>query len=158
LSESWTRFQAANFPAMLSTLLGWQPGSVRDDSQLRAPGLRRERIAVGRCCLQHARLGCTSDDGGEPDSGRLHSSEIRYYAGAAAASGRGGSSAAAEGFQRRFGGTVDRNDRRFRPARDSRAPATQRTLKRYALTAMSGIKDDINGTETKWIVQECPAR
>ena len=104
--------------------------------------------------------------GGEPsrhalDAARMatRQREVRYYAGAAAASGRGGSSAAAEGFQRRFGGTVDRNDdRRFRPARDSRAPATQRTLKRYGLTAMSGIKDDINGTETKWIVQECPAR
>ena len=104
--------------------------------------------------------------GGEPSRHALDAAqmatrqrEVRYYAGAAAASGRGGSSAAAEGFQRRFGGTVDRNDdRRFRPARDSRAPATQRTLKRYALTAMSGIKDDINGTETKWIVQECSAR
>ena len=29
LSESWVRFQAANLPAMLSTLLGWRPGSVR---------------------------------------------------------------------------------------------------------------------------------
>ena len=29
MSESWTRFQAANLPAMLSTLLGWRPGSVR---------------------------------------------------------------------------------------------------------------------------------
>ena len=104
--------------------------------------------------------------GGEPSRHALDAAqmatrqrEVRYYAGAAGASGRGGSSAAAEGFQRRFGGTVDRNDdRRFRPARDSLAPATQRTLKRYALTAMAGIKDDINGAETKWIVQECPAR
>ena len=58
--------------------------------------------------------------GGEPsrhalDAARMatRQREVRYYAGAAAASGRGGSSAAAEGFQRRFGGTVDRNDRRF---------------------------------------------
>ena len=29
MSESWTRFQAANLPVMLSTLLGWRPGSVR---------------------------------------------------------------------------------------------------------------------------------
>ena len=103
--------------------------------------------------------------GGEPsrhalDAARMatRQREVRYYAGAAAASGCGSSSAAAESFQRRFGDTVNRNDRRFRPARDSLAPATQRTLKRYAMTAMSGIKDDINGTETKWIVQECPAR
>jgi hypothetical protein len=25
LSEAWARFQAANLPAMLSTLLGWRP-------------------------------------------------------------------------------------------------------------------------------------
>ena len=41
LNEAWARFQAANFPVMLSTLLGWRLGGVRDDSQLRAPGLTR---------------------------------------------------------------------------------------------------------------------
>src|SRR5215213_5697372 len=41
LNEAWARFQAANLPAMLSTLLGWRLGGVRDDSQLRAPGLTR---------------------------------------------------------------------------------------------------------------------
>ena len=39
MSEAWGRFQAANIPAMLSTLLGWRLGGVRDDAQLRAPGL-----------------------------------------------------------------------------------------------------------------------
>src|SRR5829696_5228595 len=39
LNEAWARFQAANLPAMLSTLLGWRLGGVREDSQLRAPGL-----------------------------------------------------------------------------------------------------------------------
>ena len=43
LSESWARFQAANLPAMLSTLLGWRIGGVRDDSELRAPGLTRAK-------------------------------------------------------------------------------------------------------------------
>ena len=43
LSEAWGRFQAANIPAMLSTLLGWRLGGVRDDSQLRAPGLTRTK-------------------------------------------------------------------------------------------------------------------
>src|ERR687895_2243804 len=43
LSEAWARFQAANLPAMLSTLLGWRLGGVRDDSELRAPGLRRAK-------------------------------------------------------------------------------------------------------------------
>ena len=32
LSEAWARFQAANLPAMLSTLLGWRLGGVREDS------------------------------------------------------------------------------------------------------------------------------
>jgi len=43
LSESWARFQAANLPAMLSTLLGWRPSSVRDDSEVWTPGLRRAK-------------------------------------------------------------------------------------------------------------------
>jgi uncharacterized membrane protein len=43
LNEAWARFQAANFPAMLSTLLGWRLGGVRDDSQLRAPALTRTK-------------------------------------------------------------------------------------------------------------------
>jgi hypothetical protein len=41
LNEAWARFRAANLPAMLSTLLGWRLGGVRDDSELRAPGLTR---------------------------------------------------------------------------------------------------------------------
>ena len=48
LNEAWARFQAANLPAMLSTLLGWRLGGVRDYSQLRAPGLTRTKdILVG---------------------------------------------------------------------------------------------------------------
>jgi hypothetical protein len=43
LNEAWARFQAANIPAMLSTLLGWRLGGVRDDAQLRAPGLTRAK-------------------------------------------------------------------------------------------------------------------
>jgi hypothetical protein len=43
LNEAWARFQAANLPAMLSTLLGWRLGGVREDSQLRAPGLARTK-------------------------------------------------------------------------------------------------------------------
>src|SRR5215207_5317175 len=43
LNEAWARFQAANIPAMLSTLLGWRLGGVRDDSELRAPGLTRAK-------------------------------------------------------------------------------------------------------------------
>src|SRR5215208_4889808 len=43
LNEAWARFQAANLPAMLSTLLGGRLGGVREDSELRAPGLRRAK-------------------------------------------------------------------------------------------------------------------
>jgi len=43
LNEAWSRFQAANLPAMLSTLLGWRLGGVRDDSRLRAPALARAK-------------------------------------------------------------------------------------------------------------------
>jgi hypothetical protein len=43
LNEAWARFQAANLPAMLSTLLGWRLGGVRNDSELRAPGLTRTK-------------------------------------------------------------------------------------------------------------------
>jgi hypothetical protein len=43
LNEAWARFQAANFPAVLSTLLGWRLGGVREDSELRAPGLTRTK-------------------------------------------------------------------------------------------------------------------
>lgn len=43
LNEAWARFQAANLPAMLSTLLGWRLGGVRDDSELRALGLTRAK-------------------------------------------------------------------------------------------------------------------
>jgi hypothetical protein len=50
LNEAWARFQAANLPAaMLSTLLGWRLGGVREDSELRAPGLRsaKDMMLVG---------------------------------------------------------------------------------------------------------------
>src|ERR687895_915292 len=43
LNEAWARFQAANLPAMLSTLLGWRLGGVRDDSLKRAPSLTRTK-------------------------------------------------------------------------------------------------------------------
>jgi hypothetical protein len=43
LNVGWGRFQAANLPAMLATLLGWRLGGVREDSELRAPGLTRTK-------------------------------------------------------------------------------------------------------------------
>jgi hypothetical protein len=46
LNEAWARFQAANLSAMLSTLLGWRLGGVREDSELRAPSLTRVKDAL----------------------------------------------------------------------------------------------------------------
>lgn len=43
LNEGWARSNAVNFPAMLSTLLGWRLGGVRADAELRAPGLTRAK-------------------------------------------------------------------------------------------------------------------
>jgi hypothetical protein len=43
LNEAWARFNTANLPAMLSALLGWRLGGVREDSELRAPGLTRAK-------------------------------------------------------------------------------------------------------------------
>src|SRR4028118_2333204 len=43
LNEAWARFQAVNIPAVLSTLLGWRLGGVREDAELRAPGLTRAK-------------------------------------------------------------------------------------------------------------------
>jgi hypothetical protein len=55
LNEAWGRFQAANLPAMLSTLLGWRLGGVREDSESRAPGLTRAKdILLGGAAFNTA--------------------------------------------------------------------------------------------------------
>ena len=43
LNEAWARFQTVNLPAALSTVLGWRLGGVREDAELRAPGLTRAK-------------------------------------------------------------------------------------------------------------------
>ena len=43
LNEAWARFQAVNIPAVLSTLLSWRLGGIREDAELRAPGLTRAK-------------------------------------------------------------------------------------------------------------------
>ena len=43
LNEAWARFQAVNLPAALSTVLGWRLGGIREDAELRAPGLTRAK-------------------------------------------------------------------------------------------------------------------
>jgi hypothetical protein len=64
LNEAWARFQAANLPAMLSALLGWRLGGVRDDSELRAPALARAKdVLLGGAAfnaLASAILGATT--------------------------------------------------------------------------------------------------
>jgi hypothetical protein len=63
LNESWSRFQAVNLPAVLSTLLGWRLGGVRADADLRAPGLTRTKdLLLGGAAfntLVSAALGAT---------------------------------------------------------------------------------------------------
>ncbi len=74
LNEAWGRFNAVNIPAMLSALLGWRLGGVRDDSQLRAPGLTRAKdVLLGGAAFNtivSAALGATtaasSAGGGTP--------------------------------------------------------------------------------------------
>jgi hypothetical protein len=74
LNEAWARFQAANLPAMLSTLLGWRLGGVRDDSELRAQGLTRAKdILLGGAAfntmasaLLGASMAASSRDGATP--------------------------------------------------------------------------------------------
>ena len=40
-SESWARFNAVNLPAIAATLVSWRFNGLRDDAELRAPGLTR---------------------------------------------------------------------------------------------------------------------
>lgn len=40
-NESWARFNAAEFPAIIATLASWRLGGLRDDAEIRAPGLTR---------------------------------------------------------------------------------------------------------------------
>jgi len=63
LNEAWARFQAVNMPAALSTLLGWRLGGVREDAELRVPGLTRAKdVLLGGAAfntLASAVLGAT---------------------------------------------------------------------------------------------------
>ncbi len=40
-NEGWGRFNAVNIPAIAATLVSWRVGGLRDDAELRAPGLTR---------------------------------------------------------------------------------------------------------------------
>ncbi len=40
-NEGWARFNAVNLPAIAATLISWRLGGLRDDAELRAPGLTR---------------------------------------------------------------------------------------------------------------------
>ena len=41
VNEGWARFNAVNLPAIAATLISWRLGGLRDDAELRAPGLTR---------------------------------------------------------------------------------------------------------------------
>ena len=40
-NEGWARFNAVELPAIAATLIAWRLGGLRDDAELRAPGLTR---------------------------------------------------------------------------------------------------------------------
>ncbi len=40
-NEGWARFNALNLPSIAATLVSWRLGGLRDDAELRAPGLTR---------------------------------------------------------------------------------------------------------------------
>ena len=40
-NEGWARFNAVNFPSIAATLISWRLSGLRDDAELRAPGLTR---------------------------------------------------------------------------------------------------------------------
>ena len=42
-SEGWARFNAVNLPAIVGTLVSWRISGLRDDAELRAPGLTRAK-------------------------------------------------------------------------------------------------------------------
>src|SRR5918997_3985606 len=46
LNEAWSRFQAVNLPAALSTVLGWRLGGGRGDTGLRGAGVTRAQGVV----------------------------------------------------------------------------------------------------------------
>ena len=72
LNEAWDRFQAANLPVMLSTLLVWRLGGVREDSELRAPGVMRAKHVLLGGSLQHGGLGHPRGEHGGGLWGRSH--------------------------------------------------------------------------------------
>ena len=41
LNEAWGRFNAINTPTLAAALISWRLGGLRDDAELRAPGLSR---------------------------------------------------------------------------------------------------------------------
>ncbi len=63
LSEAWARFHTVNLPAALSALLGWRLGGLREEAELRAPGLARAKdLLLGGAALNtlvSALLGAT---------------------------------------------------------------------------------------------------
>src|SRR5215204_5368128 len=122
---------------MLSTLLGWRPSGVRGESQVCPPGFRRAKDlllegaafsivvapALGATALSRASEGFTPGR-----SCKMHASYTPPRS--------GGRSTTVEVFQKRFDGTVGRNNCRLGPAQDSQAQATRLTLTLYGLMAI----------------------
>jgi hypothetical protein len=123
LNEAWGRFQAANLPAMLSTLLGWRLGDVRDDSQLRAPGLTRTKdILLGGAVVNtiaSALLGAST----AASSRGSHARPLGHQTLAADPARGGARLAAAAVYGERLAGTAGGHSRRLGPDRGGRAQA-----------------------------------
>ena len=74
LNEAWGRFNAVNTPALAATLLSWRLGGLRDDAELRAPGLARlKNLMLGGAAiagiasgLLGARIAKQSSEGDTP--------------------------------------------------------------------------------------------
>ncbi len=48
LNESWGRFNAVNFVALVAAVLSWRAGGLKADAELRAPGLARlKNLSLG---------------------------------------------------------------------------------------------------------------
>lgn len=51
-SEGWARFNAVNLPAIVATVVSWRFNGLREDAELRAPGLTRVKdVLLGGAAL-----------------------------------------------------------------------------------------------------------
>lgn len=74
LNEAWGRFNALNFTAIAAAILTWRLGGLRDDAELRAPGVARlKNLMLGGAAITGvasgilgARIASQSSEGDTP--------------------------------------------------------------------------------------------